>query len=165
MVPSTRSSSTPVTVMVCGVSQFAAVKVTLAGTVASPVSSDVIVRTTSEVGSASRTIVNVSVLPDSSTSVAASVSSIVNPATSSSRVSTETVWSARSSKLSSDAVSKIAIVMFVVWSPSTTFSSTPVTVTVCGVSQFSDVNVTELGFTEASVVDSLVMVRTTSEVG
>ncbi|GIR37529.1 MAG: hypothetical protein CM15mP49_29140 [Actinomycetota bacterium] len=84
-------SSTPVTVTVCGVSQSAAVKVTLAGTVSSPVSSDVIVRTTSEVGSASRTTVNISVLPDSSTSVDPSVSSIVNPATSSSRVSTETV--------------------------------------------------------------------------
>ena len=91
IVPSTRSSSTPVTVTVCGVSQLTGVKVTLAGTVASPVSSDVIVRTTSEVGCASRTTVNISVLPDSSTSVAASVSSIVNPATSSSRVSTETV--------------------------------------------------------------------------
>ena len=91
MVPSMMLSSTPVTVMVCGVSQSAAVKVTLAGTVASPVSSDVIVRTTSEVGSASRTTVNISVLPDSSTSVDPSVSSIVNPATSSSRVSTETV--------------------------------------------------------------------------
>ena len=91
MVPSIMLSSTPVTVTVCGVSQSATVKVRLAGTVASPVSSDVIVRTTSEVGSASRTIVNVSVLPDSSTSVDPSVSSIVNPATSSSRVSTETV--------------------------------------------------------------------------
>ena len=91
MVPSMMLSSTPVTVTVCGVSQSAAVKVTLAGTVASPVSSDVIVRTTSEVGSASRTTVNISVLPDSSTSVDPSVSSIVNPATSSSRVSTETV--------------------------------------------------------------------------
>ena len=50
IVPSTRSSSTPVTVTVCAVSQLTGVKVTLAGTVASPVSSDVIVRTTSEVG-------------------------------------------------------------------------------------------------------------------
>ena len=91
IVPSTRSSSTPVTVTVCAVSQLTGVKVTLAGTVASPVSSDVIVRTTSEVGWTSRTTVNMSVLPDSSTSVAASVSSIVNPATSSSRVPTETV--------------------------------------------------------------------------
>ena len=79
------------TVTVCGVSQFADVKVTLAGTVASPVSSDVIVRTTSVAGSASRTTVNVSVVPDSSTSIDPSSSSIVNPATSSSVVDTETV--------------------------------------------------------------------------
>ena len=50
IVPSTRSSSTPVTVTVCGVSQLTGVKVMLAGTVASPVSSAVIVRTTSDVG-------------------------------------------------------------------------------------------------------------------
>ena len=50
IVPSIMLSSAPVTVMVCGVSQLTAVKVTLAGTVASPVSSDVTVRTTSEVG-------------------------------------------------------------------------------------------------------------------
>ena len=50
MVPSTRSSSVPVTVTVCGVSQLTGVKVSGLLTVASPVSSDVIVRTTSEVG-------------------------------------------------------------------------------------------------------------------
>ncbi len=50
MVPSTRSSSAPVTVTVCAVSQLTGVKVTVAGTVASPVSSDVMVRTTSDVG-------------------------------------------------------------------------------------------------------------------
>ena len=50
MVPSIMLSSTPVTVTVWGVSQSATEKVRLAGTVASPVSSDVIVRTTSEVG-------------------------------------------------------------------------------------------------------------------
>ena len=91
MVPSTNPSSTPVTVTVCGVSQFAEVKVSGLLRVASPVSSDVIVRTTSEVGSASRTTVNVSVLPDSSTSVDSSVSSIVNPGASSSRVVDETL--------------------------------------------------------------------------
>ena len=91
IVPSTRSSSTPVTVTVCAVSQLTGVKVTLAGTVASPVSSDVIVRTTSVAGSASRTTVNVSVVPDSSTSIDPSSSSIVNPAISSSVVSTEIV--------------------------------------------------------------------------
>ena len=69
IVPSIRSSSTPVTVTVCAVSQFAAVKVSGPLTVASPVSSDVIVRTTSDVGWASSTTVNMSVLPDSSTAV------------------------------------------------------------------------------------------------
>ena len=91
MVPSIMLSSAPVTVTVCGVSQFAGVKVNELLTVASPVSSDVMVRTTSEVGWASRTTVNVSVVPDSSTSVAPSSSTIVKPATSSSVVDTETV--------------------------------------------------------------------------
>ena len=91
MVPSTRSSSAPVTVTVCGVSQFAGVKVSGLLTVASPVSLETTVITTSEVGWASRTTVNVSVLPASVTSVAPSSSTMVNPATSSSVVSTETV--------------------------------------------------------------------------
>ena len=60
-------------------------------TVASPVSLEVIVSTTSEAGSASRTTVNVSVVPDSATLVEPSVTAIVNPATSSSVVVTETV--------------------------------------------------------------------------
>ena len=77
--------------MVCGVSQSADVKVTDVVTVASPVSPDVIEITTSEAGSASRTIVNVSVVPDSSTSVEPSDSTMVNPATSSSVVVAETV--------------------------------------------------------------------------
>ena len=85
-------SSTPVTVMVCGVSQSLVVNVIDPGErVASVSSADVIESTTSSVGCASRTMVNMSVVPDSSTSVDPSVSSIVNPATSSSRVSTETV--------------------------------------------------------------------------
>ena len=50
MVPSTRSSSAPVTVTVCGVSQFAALKVSGLLTVASPVSLETTVITTSEVG-------------------------------------------------------------------------------------------------------------------
>ena len=91
MVPSMMSSSTPVTVIVCGVSQLAEVKVSGLFTVASPVSSEVMVKTTSEAGSASRTTVNVSVVPDSSTSVDPSVSTIVNPATSSSVVVAERV--------------------------------------------------------------------------
>ena len=79
------------TVTVCAVSQLTGVNVSGLLTVASPVSSDVIVKTTSDVGCASSTTVNMSVLPDSSTSVVASVSSIVNPGVSSSSVSTETV--------------------------------------------------------------------------
>ncbi|GIR37538.1 MAG: hypothetical protein CM15mP49_29230 [Actinomycetota bacterium] len=62
------SSSTPVTVTVCGVSQVAAVKLRVLVTVASPVSSIASEITTSDAGCASRTIVNVSVVPDSSTS-------------------------------------------------------------------------------------------------
>ena len=91
MVPSTRSSSAPVTVRVCGVSQFAGVKVSGLVPVASPVSLETTVMTTSEVGWASRTTVNVSVVPASVTSVAPSSSTMVKPATSSSVVSTETV--------------------------------------------------------------------------
>ena len=107
---------------------------------------------------------NVSVLPASSTSVAASVSSIVNPATSSSRVSTDTVWSARSSKLSFEFASSTVIVIVEVMVPSMMLSSAPVTVTVWGVSQSAAVKVTLAG-TVASRVSSDVIVRTTSEVG
>jgi hypothetical protein len=87
------SSSAPVTVTVCGVSQLAEVKVKEPETVASPESPGVIARTTSEVGSASRTTVNVSVVPDSSTLVVPPDSTIVKPAVSSSEVVAETVSS------------------------------------------------------------------------
>ena len=53
---------------VCGVSQFAGVNVSDPDIVASPVSLDVNAITTSDVGCASSTTVNVSVVPDSSTS-------------------------------------------------------------------------------------------------
>ena len=49
-VPSTRSSSTPVTVMVWAVSQFAAVNVRLPEVETSPVSEEATDMTTSEVG-------------------------------------------------------------------------------------------------------------------
>ena len=89
--PSMISSSIPVTVTVCGVSQLAAVKVIGEDTDDSPMSFHVTVRTTSDVGCASSTTVNVSVVPDSSTSVDPPNSTTVNPATSSSVVDTETV--------------------------------------------------------------------------
>ena len=63
MVPSTISSSTPVTVTVCGVSQFIGVNVRVPEVDTSLVSFGVTVITTSDVGWASRTTVNVSVLP------------------------------------------------------------------------------------------------------
>ena len=66
--PSTVRSSTPVTVTVCGVSQFAGVNVSDPDIVASPVSLDVNAITTSDVGCASSTTVNVSVPPASVTS-------------------------------------------------------------------------------------------------
>ena len=68
-VPSTRSSSAPVTVTVCAVSQFADVKVSEEVTVASPVSDEIMERTTSDNGSALSTTVNVSVPPASVTPV------------------------------------------------------------------------------------------------
>ena len=82
--PSMISSSIPVTVTVCGVSQLAEVKVIGEDTEDSPVSLLTSVSTTFDVGCASSTIVKVSVPPASVTSVDPLSSSIVNPATSSS---------------------------------------------------------------------------------
>ena len=84
-LPSSKSSSTPVTVTVWAVSQLAGVKVRVVGVVlASPVSSLLTVSTTLEVGWALRTTVKLSLLPDSST--VAVVLERVNPAASSSVV-------------------------------------------------------------------------------
>ena len=141
MLPSTRLSSTPVTVTVCGVSQLALVNVTELVTVASPVSLEVTVRATSDAGWASRTMVKVSVVPDSSTLVDPPVSLTVNPATSSSVVVAVTVWSATASKSLSELASSTAMVIVDEIVPSIMFSSTPVTVAVCGVSQFNGVKV------------------------
>ena len=66
-------------------------KVNALVTVASPVSLDVILSTTSEVGRPVKTIVKVSVVPDSLTLVDPPDCVIVNPAVSSSVVVTETV--------------------------------------------------------------------------
>ena len=90
-MPSMRLSSTPVTVTVCAEFQFAEVKVSALVTVASPVSPEVIERTTSEVGPALSTTVKVSVVPVSATLVDPPDCAMVNPATSLSVVVTETV--------------------------------------------------------------------------
>ena len=54
--------------------------------------------------------------------------------------------------------------MVVPWSPSMMSSSTPVTVTVCAVSQFADVKVRGL-LTDDSEISLELMAITTSEVG
>ena len=113
-------------------------------TVASPVSLELISSTTSDVGWALRTMVNVSVVPDSATAVDPPVSVMVNPAVSSSVVVAVTVWSATLSKSLSELLSSTVIVIVDPCSPSMMSSSTPVTVTVCGVSQLALVKVAEL---------------------
>ena len=91
-LPSDAESSTPVTVTVCGVSQFDEVKVSAAGeTVVSPVSALDSENTTLPVGSESRTTVNVAVVSFSDT--AAVVPDRVNPAVSSSTTVTLTLSS------------------------------------------------------------------------
>ena len=102
-----------------------------------------------------------SVPPASVTPVDPSVSATVNPATSSSVVDTETVCSATPSKLLSEAASTTEMVVVEETVPSTRSSSAPVTVTVCAVSQFADVKVSE-EVTVASPVSDEIMERTTS---
>ena len=92
LLPSTRLSSILVTVSVCAVFQLAGVNVseeTL--TVASPVSALLTRITTLESGSASRTTVTVSVVPDSDTEVDPPDSTTLKPAASSSVVVALTV--------------------------------------------------------------------------
>ena len=81
----------PVTVTVCGVSQLLFVKVKRLVTEDSLVSEELRESTTFDVGWASKTIVNVSVVPDSATLVDPLLSAMVNPAVSSSVVVAVTV--------------------------------------------------------------------------
>ena len=129
-VPSIMLSFTPVTVTVCAVFQFTDVKVSGVFTVASPVSLEVMVRTTSDAGWAFSTMVKVSVVPVSETLVDPPVSVMVNPAVSLSVVVADTVWFATESKLSFELSSTTAAVKVEVIVPSMMLSSTPVTVTV-----------------------------------
>ena len=88
--PSTKLSSTPVTVTVCGVFQLPFVNVKFsADTVASPVSPDVTLITTSLSGCASNTTVKVAVVPVSAT--VPEIAPNVKPAVSSSVVVAVTV--------------------------------------------------------------------------
>ena len=91
-LPSTRLSSTPVTVTVCAALQVIGVNVSEATlTVASPVSALLTRITTFESGSASRTTVKVSVVPVSDTEVEPLDSTTLKPAASSSVVVALTV--------------------------------------------------------------------------
>ncbi len=82
--PSTTTSSTPVTVTVCGVLQFAVVNVRLAGeTVPSAALPDATGTVTSAVGCALSAIVKVTEVPGSDVEVPVGVPTVI-PATSSS---------------------------------------------------------------------------------
>ena len=89
--PSSKASSTPVTVTVCGVAQFKDVNVSSAGAVEISVGSPLLtIRTTLEAGWAVSTIVKSSEVPASRTDVPPSVWVMTKPAWSSSTVVTET---------------------------------------------------------------------------
>ena len=159
--PSSTESSTPVTVTCWVAFQLSVVNVNVAGdTVASPVSADDTVNTTLEVGWVSSTTVNVAIEPASVT--VAVVPDRVYPAVSSSDVVVAvTVWSARPSKALSLLSSSTAIVTVVSWSPSSTESSTPVTVTCWVAFQLPVVNVNVDADTVASSVSPEATDRTT----
>ena len=97
-------------------------------TVASSVSPDVTLMTTSDAGCMFNTTVNVSVVPVSDTETADF--DFVKPAESLSAVAAVTVWLANGSKLLSELPSTTARVIVVSILPSMMPSSTPVTVTV-----------------------------------
>ena len=161
--PSTMPSVTPVTTTSWAVSQLAAVNVSCAGdTVASPVSEDVAETTTSEVGWVLRTTVIV-VVPPSAVLLARGTTPM--PAESLSVVITATEPLATLAYSAALDPSTIAKVTVEVWLPSTAVSSTPVTVTVCALSQFESVNVSCAGDTVASPVSEPVTSMTTLAVG
>ena len=166
--PSAIESSTPVIVTVCAVFQLDDVNVIDVGdTVASPVSSEDKTRMTFEVGSESRTTVNVSAeaAPVRVSVTVIDVPDSVNPAVSLSVVATVTAWSASASNTSSLEASKTDTVTVADCVPSSTSSSTAETVTSRGVSQFNGVNVIAVGDTVTSSVSEEVRVMITFEVG
>ena len=163
-LPSDAVSSIPVSVTVCGVSQFELVNVSAAGeTVTSPVSADDSENTTFPVGSESRTTVNVAVDPFSDTD--AVVPDRVNPETSSSVVLPSMFPSARESQASWDAASLTATMTSQSCLSSSRSSSTLETVTVWAVSQLEPVKVSVAVETVASVVSVDVTSNTTFPAG
>ena len=161
--PSVAVSSTPVTVTVWGIDQFADVNdIDVGDTVASLVLSEDTVRMTLEVGWVSSATLNVPVDPASVTVTV--VPDRVYPAVSSSNVVAVRVWSANESNASSPDASTDRIIV-VTWVPSSMASSTLATVTSWGVDQFDDVNVNVAGDTVASLVSADETEITTGESG
>ena len=159
-------SLTPVTVTVCGVLQLSVVKVKVDGaTVASPRSPLLTESRTSRRGRALSTTVKSSVDAPSPTSVFPSDSTTVKPGMSSSVVVAVNASSGSGSKVSSDAASLTATERVLVCGPSAKSSSTPETVTVCGVSQSIGVNVSVAALRIASPGSLLVRSNTTSVAG
>ena len=146
--PSVAVSSTPVMVTVREVDQFDDVNdIDVGNTVASAVLAEDAMRMTFEVGWVSSTTVNVPVEPASVTVTV--VPDKVYPAVSSSNVVAVKVWSANESNASSLEASTERVIV-VPWLPSSIESSTLATVTLWGVDQFDDVNVSVAGDTVTS---------------
>src|SRR6187399_1540341 len=150
-LPSSMASETPVTVIVCGVFQLALVKVTLAAlTVPSVGSFEIKPIVTSAVGCEFSTIANVAVPPASV--VTRPVGGVtVMPAVSLSVLVTDTSLALSELYLPSLLAAGAVIIEYVT-SPSSRKSSTPATVTVCGIFQFAVVKVTLAGPTVPSTV-------------
>src|SRR6478735_1697618 len=157
MVP----SSTPVTVTCWATFQVVAVKESVAGaTVPSVTVSLERAMLTGPSGWDLRTTVKVAVVPGV---VAQVVGATVMPTLSSSTLTTDTVLVASAAYLAS-APEALSDTVYD-WLPSATFSSTPVTVTVCGVDQLLAVNVSEAGATVPSLVALLEAATVTLAVG
>ncbi len=120
-------------------------------TVASPVSLLTTLIVTSDAGGAVRATSNVAFFPAPFSVTDRVVGSTNSPGTSSSVVVTSTLWDGRVSYGSSEEAAFTDTVTLLEMVPSTTESSTPVTLTVLAVFQFVDVNVSVVESTEASV--------------
>ena len=137
----------------------------VAETVTSSASPLVTEMTTFVDGCAERTIVMSSVPPASVTTLDSSRSETTKSPRSSLVVVTLTVCAGRGSKSSSDSAARTETLTLLSWLPSISGSSTPVTVTVWGVSQLADVKVSCVGEAVASSGSSAFTVNTTSLAG
>src|SRR5581483_8157059 len=134
--PSANASSTPVTVIVWGVAKLAGENTTWSGaTVPSPVSVLDKPTVTADLGGVLRTTWNVA-LPPFSVVIRPLVGNTVTPGPSLSTVSTLTLTGATCLYSLELVEPWTATTTGVTWAPSTSLSSTPVTVTVWAVAQF-----------------------------